>query len=223
MDILLNDFQDYSLWLVSREHLSDVSRFILRVNHQVHLNSNIINYSDFVKTKELDFKSFSTSYFYAIKNRKYEIVGTIKAQKWDGKSKLPIEDDFDIRIDKIVKNLDEKPNEIWHIGRFAIDQQKIREDALLRKNRITILKLLLTNVLQHVCMNETNIYLAESDKKLFDKLKLMGINSTQIGESKMYLGSETVPIFNTAKGVEKFVKDHKHLCYSRTQHDLFTA
>tara|TARA_R110001583_G_scaffold25760_2_gene93064 strand:- start:11490 stop:12206 length:717 start_codon:yes stop_codon:yes gene_type:complete len=223
MDILLNDFQDYSLWVVSKEHLSDVSRFILRVNHQVHLNSNIINYADLVKTKELDLKSFSTSYFYAIKNREQEIVGTIKAEKWDGKSKLPIEDDFDINVDDILNRLDFKPNEIWHIGRFAIDQQKIRKDFLLRNNRITILKLLLTSVLQHVCMNSNNVYLAESDKKLFDKLKLMGINSSQIGESKMYLGSETVPIFNTAKGVEKFVNKHKHLCYSITQQELYSA
>jgi hypothetical protein len=208
---------------VSKENLSDVSRFILRVNHQVHLNSNIINYSDLVKTKELDLKSFSSSLFYAIKNRRNEIVGTIKAQKWDGISPLPIEEDFDIRIDDIVGNLSYVPTEVWHIGRFAIDQEKIKNDLDLRNSRVTILKLLLTNAFQHICTNQTNIAIAESDEKLFNKLKLLGINSTQIGESKMYLGSETVPICNTAKGVEKFVKDHKHLCYSRTQRDLFTA
>lgn len=223
MDILLNDFQDYSLWLVSKENLSDVSRFILRVNHKVHLNSNIINYSDLVKTKELDLKSFSTSYFFAIKNQNHEIVGTIKAQKWDNLSLLPIEEDFDIKFTDIINKLGYSPKEVWHIGRFAIDQEKIKSDPALRNNRVTILKLLLTNAFLHICTNHANIAIAECDKKLFDKLKLLGINSSQIGESKMYLGSETVPILNTAKGVEKFVKEHKHLSYSRGQQYLCFA
>lgn len=62
MDILLNDFQNFSLWLISQEYLHEVSRFILRINHQVHLNSNIINYSDLVRTKKMDLESFPTSF-----------------------------------------------------------------------------------------------------------------------------------------------------------------
>jgi len=223
MDILLDDFQDYSLWLVSKDHLAEVSRFILRVNHQVHLNSNIINYSDLIKTRKLDLDSFSSSYFYAIKNKKHEIVGTIKAQKWDGSCKLPIEEDFDIKVDDIVSELSYKPHEVWHIGRFAIDQQKIKDDPLLKKNRIVILKMLMANALQHIYADRTNILIAECDRKLFEKLQLMEIYSSQIGNSKSYLGSETVPMFNTAIGVKKFVEQNTGLCYSYMQQDLYSA
>ncbi|MCZ4694073.1 hypothetical protein DWB61_02775 [Ancylomarina euxinus] len=223
MDILLNDFQDFSLWLVSHDHLNEVSSFILRVNHQVHLNSNIINYSDLLKTRKLDLDSYSSSFFYAIKNRKHEIVGTIKAQKWDGNSRLPIEDDFDVKVVDVLNELSYTPHEVWHIGRFAIDQQRIKTDPFLRKNRVVILKLLMVNALQHIYANLTNILIAECDKKLFDKLRLMEIYSSQIGDSKFYLGSETVPMFNTAIGVKKFVEQHIALCYSYQQQDLYTA
>jgi len=219
MDTLLNDFQNFSLWLISKENLQKVSSFILRVNNQVHMNSNIIIYKDFVKTREIDNDSFSTSHFYAIKNRKHEIVGTIKAQKWDRQSPLPIEHDFNIKVADIVSNLNCYPNEIWHIGRFAIDQEKVKKDQFLRKNRLTLLKLLLANAFQHIYTNPSNIALAECDKKLFEKLKLLQINSTPIGESKTYLGSETVPIYNTSSGVEK----NKHLCYTPEQQDLHSA
>ncbi|MDE5423347.1 hypothetical protein L3073_14095 [Ancylomarina sp. DW003] len=223
MDILLNDFQNFSLWLISQEYLHEVSRFILRINHQVHLNSNIINYSDLVRTKKMDLESFPTSFFYAIKNRKNEIVGTIKAQKWDGNCKLPIEDDFEIKVDDVLNELNYKPNEVWHIGRFAIDQQKIKTDPFLRKNRVTILKLLMANALQHIYAERTNILIAECDKKLFDKLQLMEIYSSQIGDSKYYLGSETVPMFNTAIGVKRFVEQNNALCYPYSQEGLYSA
>ena len=220
MDKLLNDFKNYSLHLLSKDNVPSLSRFILRVNNQVHMGTNTIIYKDLPKTIDVDKDSYSTSFFYVVKNKKNEIIGSIKAQRWDRKSKLPIEDDFDIKIDEVVNNMNYNPYEIWHIGRFAIDQQMIRKDPDLCKHRITILKLLLVNAFQHICTHRNNIALAECDKKLFDKLKLMQINSSQIGESKTYLGSETVPIFNTANGVHEFVKINQHLTYSPTQQEL---
>lgn len=223
MDILLNDFNDYSLWLVSKKNLPNISQFILKVNHQFHLKSNHLNHKDLIKTTEADLACFSSSYFYTIKNRKHEIIGSIKAQRWDNHSILPLEEDFNIKLCDLVKNLPFTPPEVWHIGRFAIDQEKIKTDPILRKHRISFLKVLLSNAFKHFIATPNNIAIAECDKKLFQKLKLLQINSTEIGQSKIYLGSETVPILNTAKGVEIFIKTNENLCYPKNKQNLQSA
>lgn len=223
MDILLNEFKHFSLWLLSKKSLSELSKFIIYVNNKVHLKTDMVSYPELIKTRKYDLENYANSFFYAIKNSSNEIVGTIKAQKWDGINRLPIEEDFGIEVSNFLETLERKPKEVWHIGRLAIDQEKIKTDRYLRQNRITILKLLLTISLQHITSNSTNIFIAESDKKLFDKLKLLGINSLKLGASKYYLGSETVPIYNNAQGVIKFVDDHKHLLQTTSLRPLFSA
>jgi hypothetical protein len=223
MDTLLNDFGDFSFWLVAENNLTKISRFIFRVNQEFHLKSNILNYNDLLKTIEADNENYSSSCFYAIKNRKNEIIGSIKAQKWNGITKLPLEEDFNLNINDILNQISYIPSEIWHIGRFAIDQKKINADAKLRKYRLTFLKLLLVNAFQHINSKPKNIAIAECDRKLFEKLKLLQINSTALGASKMYLGSETLPIINTAQGVNKFVDANKKLCYVNNNKDLHSA
>lgn len=81
----------------------------------------------------------------------------------------------------------------------------------------------MANALQHIYAERTNILIAECDKKLFDKLQLMEIYSSQIGDSKYYLGSETVPMFNTAIGVKRFVEQNNALCYPYSQEGLYSA
>lgn len=223
MDILLNDFGDFSLCLVSKENIPRISSFIIRVNREYHLQSNTLNYEELQNTIEVDKASHPNSYFYAIKNRRNELIGSIKAEKWNYTSKLPIEEDFNINIRDILNQLPYIPTEIWHIGRFAIDQQKLKADPKLRKYRLTFLKLLLANAFQHINQNSKNIALAECDRKLFEKLKLLQIHSRALGESKMYLGSETLPIINTAQGVKKFVNSNKNLCFLVDNRDMYSA
>ncbi|WP_421920378.1 hypothetical protein [Marinifilum sp.] len=223
MDTLLCDFGNYSLWLVSEENLVKISNFIVKVNQEFHLKTNTINYYELIKTITLDLESYSSSHFYAIKNRNHEIIGSIKAQKWDGITKLPIEEDFKIDLKEVLQSLPFTPSEVWHIGRFAIDQKKIISDPYLRKFRITYLKMLLANSFQHISKKPDNIAIAECDKKLFEKLKLMGIQSAALKESKYYLGSETLPILNTGMGVNQFVNDNKNLCFDLHHMDLHSA
>jgi hypothetical protein len=112
-----------------------------------------------------------------------------------------------------LTNLSPAPNKVWHIGRFAIDQEELIADKHLKSRRITILKLLLFSAFKHVADDEDSIAIAECDSKLFEKLRLFKICSEILGEPKTYLGSLTLPIYNTSAGVKEFVESNKELCY----------
>jgi hypothetical protein len=139
------------------------------------------------------------------------MIGVIRAIKWNRKDRLPIEYDFNLDLNNLILGLNLQPKQVWHIGRFAIDNEAVCSDNILKSKRITILKLLLLCAFSHVMENTDNVAIAECDSKLFDKLRLFNIHSHVIGEPKNYLGSLTVPIINTAHGVREFVESNKEL------------
>jgi hypothetical protein len=153
------------------------------------------------------------SHCYGIYNTNHRLIGFIRALKWNSSDQLPMMKDFNVDLGRLISGLSPLPDEVWHIGRFVIDQQEIRHDEKLMHKRITILKLLLFCAFDHIAKAKNGIALAECDAKLFNKLKLMGIDSKIIGESQMYFGSETIPIYNTTSGVKDFVEANKNICY----------
>lgn len=153
------------------------------------------------------------SHCYAIYNCKRKLIGVIRAMEWNKRDKLPIEMDFNIDLADFITHLSPVPNKVWHIGRFAIDQEELIVDKYLKSRRITILKLLLISAFKHVADDNDSIAIAECDSKLFEKLKLFNICSEILGEPKKCLGSLTLPIYNTSAGIKKFVESNKDLCY----------
>ena len=133
--------------------------------------------------------------------------------EWNKKDKLPLETDFNINLADFITHLSPVPNKVWHIGRFAIDQEELIADKYLKSKRITILKLLLISAFKHIADDNDSIAVAECDSKLFGKLKLFNICSEILGKPKTYLGSLTLPIYNTSAGVKEFVESNKNLCY----------
>lgn len=160
-----------------------------------------------------DFQYLPDSHCYAIYSSSQKLIGYIRALKWNNCDVLPIVKDFNVDLSSFISGLRPSPDEVWHIGRFVIDQEEIRHDEKLMNKRITILKLLLFCAFTHIANAENGIALAECDSKLYTKLKLLGIDSTVIGKSQMYFGSETIPIYNTSRGVRNFVESNKSICY----------
>jgi len=202
--MLVKDFGEYALYHFSNNMAQNICKFIVRVYYDVHkqqVSNDVINH-DVQKACKEEINLFSESHYYAIVNKKGEIVGSIRAGMWNKKAKLPIHDEFNVL--PTIHN-----GNVWHIGRFAVDPSKMDEN--LRKHRVMIFKLLLYHAIQHVCTEENNIMFAECDRKLHEKVKLLNICSKEIGESKQYIGSETVPIFNTSNGLKLFLWNHKHL------------
>ena len=158
-----------------------------------------------------DIDSLSNSTFYVVYDNEKQIIGTIKTQKWNQITSLSIEKDFGVNLKKLIQSLPFKPKEIYHIGRFAIDQNKVRENFKLQQNRLTILKLLMHFALLPVCSEKSNIFLCECDYKLFSKLEIMGIHPQKLGVPKMYLGSKTLPIICNHSGIKDFFNQNKNL------------
>jgi len=204
MDQLIHNFNDFSLYRLSLDSLFEASEFIIKTNYQRHngclpdtINQEI--YDLYLKEKN----KFEKSFFYVIRNQKNEIIGTIRVLKWNKKIPLPIQTLFNINIDNLIKK--ENIKNIWHIGCLAIDNKSIGNCS------ITALKSLLVQAIYHVCTTKS-ILVAECDRKLFDKIKLLDINLQKIGKSQYYIGSEVIPAYNTSINLIIFLwKQRTHL------------
>ncbi|MCL2312982.1 MAG: hypothetical protein FWC41_10945 [Firmicutes bacterium] len=204
--MLIKDFGDYTLHHFSNERAPSICEFTVRVNYQVH-KQQVTEDRLFLEAQKIckeELNLFQDPHYYVILNKKDEMIGTIRAGLWNKKKKLPIHEEFEIPAE--YRN---QQSNVWHIGRFAVDPLKMDEN--IRKHRLMIFKLLLFHAIQHVCAQDENIMLAECDRKLHEKVKLLNICSKEIGESKQYIGSETVPIFNTSNALKLFLWNHMHL------------
>lgn len=215
MKKLLEKFEGYSLWIINHEEeLRKLSQFVLRVNYKHHLNKDFCSADELQKLFKEDVEALPTSNFYVVYDSEGEMVGSIKSQKWDGQTILPIVKDFNINLNNFINELTHRPQEVLHIGRFAIDQIKIRKCNILKKKRVAIMKMLLFYALSPVCNHSSNVVFCESDEKLYSKLSLLGVYSKIIGEPKVYLGSKTLPIYSTESGIKDFINQNKHLNYA---------
>lgn len=214
MKKLIKEFDDFSLWeICDKQSLLQVSRLTIYVNYKHHLHQVHYPQEELQKLYIEDLKALPASHFYIILNNQDEIVGTIKSQKWDNCSELSIEKDFMVDLKYFFRNLSYSPREIYHVGRFVIDQEKIRKNKVLRQKRITILKLLMYYALLPVYNGDSNILFCECDEKLFSKLNLMGIYPKIIGCPKVYLGSKTLPIYCDKASIHEFISQNKHFDY----------
>ena len=206
--------EDFSLWqMTGEEELKEIVRFVLTVNYKHHLEENFpVDELDVLFSEDL--KGINDSIYYVIYDSDGGMVGTIKSQRWDSKVRLCIEKDFDIDLHSLVKSQSVEPEEVFHIGRFAIDQNKIADNKALKRHRIAFLKILLLHALKPVCQGKgSKLALCECDEKLYVGLKRMGMNVKPIGESKVYMGSRTIPVYSNNLGLQSFVQQNNHLCY----------
>ncbi|GHT34338.1 hypothetical protein FACS189434_10340 [Bacteroidia bacterium] len=209
MDNPIHQLPNYSLWKISENSLAETVRFVVETNYKRYLGNFPCDMEEeikFIYNNEKQY--FPHSCFYVIKdNHKQKIIGSIRITHWTPKIHLPIQNKFGVDIESITKQKNVSTDHIWHIGRFAIDYQT------LGKSSVLLLKTLLVNGFQMPYTDKNAILLAELDKRLFEKLKLLGIHAIQAGKSEIELGSETVPVYITSQGLLPFFEKHKHLCY----------
>ena len=214
MKELVKKFNDFSLCKVTeKEELLQISQLVLRVIYKHHLNQGFYPKDELQKLYKEDLIALPTSNFYAIYDGYDEIVGAVKSQKWDRKSVLTIEKDFMVNLQYFILGLPYMPKDVFHIGRFAIDQEKIKENETLRQKRITIMKLLMYYALLPIFAGKSNIFFCECDEKLYSKLNLLGLHTHIIGNPKVYLGSKTLPIYCNHSGLKEFINQNKYLSH----------
>ncbi len=214
MKRLVEDFGYFSLKrIIDANDLRELNMFVLYNYYNHHLKHSFYPEQELVQMIKEDNDAFTHSQYYVICDSNNELVGSIKLQEWDYKKSLCIQHEFNVDLISFIENLDDTPNKVFHIGRFVIDQQKIRSNNDLRKKRLTILKLLMYYALLPVVANSYNIFFCECDEKLCSKLNLMGIYPKRIGQPKMCMGSTTIPIYCDSSRIQDFFHKQNELSY----------
>jgi len=210
MGKLLQSFEHFGLWKIERQDLAEFTKFVLRVNYEHHLQTQVPLDEIEMRIKE-DERHFSDTHFYVLKTVCGQIFGTINACLWNGKDELAFEREYNLNLKTLINTLGLNPPQIWHIGRFAIDRKFVNQNETLGTFQKIYFKLLMTSVLVHVCTHSDNLMIAECDRKLQKILVKLGIVSQELSNGHMIMGSETLPILNTGAGVRPFVEKHKQL------------
>ncbi|GAA4115607.1 hypothetical protein GCM10022393_15810 [Aquimarina addita] len=206
--------QNYSS-KINQNELFNISKFVVIENFKHHTDevfpNNYNNDISSIYREEMNY--LSNSRIFAEKTSKGDIIGTIRALRWDFINPLPIQKMFGINPLECTNGQD--INEIWHIGRFAI-KKEVSDLRLLKK--------LMVCAIAPICEHKDNIAFAECDAKLLRILTLMGIKAKIVGASIDYLGSETIPVSMSYNGLINFYEENKHLVESEElDQDLKTS
>ena len=190
---------------VNKTEIFNISKFVVMENFKHHTDEVFPedHDSDIASIYKEEMNYLSNSKIFAVKTEDGEIMGTIRALKWDYINPLPIQKMFGINPLECTNG--NEINEIWHIGRFAI-KKGVRDLQLLKK--------LMVCAISHICKHKDNIAFAECDAKLLRILTLMGIKTKIVGASIDYLGSETIPVSMSYDGLINFYEENKHLMES---------
>lgn len=190
---------------LQKGQLLDLAKFIVTENFKHHSN-NVLpqDYTNDVNSiHDEEIKYAKNSKVFVVKNKNRKITGAIRVLKWNYSDILPIQKMFGINPLLAITNYN--VNEIFHIGRFAIEKGP-KHTSLFKK--------LMVCAITPVCAQKGNIAFAEIDSKLLRVLRLLGITASVIGESIEYLGSETIPVAFTYDGLIDFYNKNKSLVIS---------
>ncbi len=179
----------------------DLAKFVVTENFKHHSNDNSLkDYKNDINSIYKEELHFKDSEVYISRDHSGLIFGAIRVLKWNFIDVLPLQKIFGINPLLVIH----KPNinDIYHIGRFAI-KKNVRD--------INLFKQLMVCAITSICKHKNNIAFAECDSKLLRILNLLGIQTTVIGESVNYLGSETIPIVMTYDGLIGFYNNNRHL------------
>ncbi len=180
----------------------NLAEFIVLENYKHHTKETIPNsYTkdiDAIYYEELNY--FNNAQIFVSKDLLGTINGAIRVLQWNFKDTLPLQKIFGIHPLMAVKK--DRVNNIFHIGRFAINKSV---------GDINLFKRLMVCAIRPVCEHEDNVAFAECDSKLLRVLRLLGIKATIIGKPIHYLGSETIPVSLSYDGLINFYNKNKSL------------
>lgn len=196
--------KDYDIISTDSDCLYDMATFVVNENYSHHSSFGIPSYVkqeiNDIYQEELAFAS--SSRYYIVYDNNKRIVGSIRVFKWDCNKVIPMQVIFNVSpYEKIESSASAA---FWHIGRFAIDSN-------VDFSTIKLFKQLMVLAIAPI-INESGSYmLAETDAHLLRVMNALGIKTRQLGNPKMYLSSETVPIYSNYDGLVEFYNRYKRL------------
>ncbi len=208
-DQYLVTYKQLSLYRVGEENLIEFSDFVFRLYayHYFKKYAWYPNPEDIREMREDDKKYFKDSVYFAFKNSEGQLLGTIKATQKNNHIVFPIEHEFQIDIDTLIKERELRVENIWHLGRLAIDSAAIRKKELPITAR-EMMRYLLLEIFEVINGTDHPLIVAESDVLIYQMFRELGIHMQIIGDVKDCLGSPTYPVIIEGKDVKDWLDNN---------------
>lgn len=186
----------YIIYQIDENDISKAVEFAVKTNYKKHRfmidNKQLdLEIAEIIKTEK---EIFERSFFYMATTIEGEIIGTLRVFSVD---------DFDIYLPDSIDRC--SINNIYHIGRFAINQSG--DEKLGSK----LFKQMILLAFSHVCQNENNILIAECDIRLHHILVRMEIDIIKIGSPFFCLGSQTISVYAPYSSINKYYSKYNLL------------
>lgn len=208
-DILISAHDSVSLYQIGQNNLANFSQFVFDM-YSYHYFKKYQWYPtihDLYKMQQSDQEQFNNSVYFGYKNEQQQILGTIKATRKNDDIKFPIEYEFEVDLKQIIKEKKLEVNEIWHLGRLAIDSNTMRSQKLPITSR-QMFKYLLIHSLGVINQHPNSLMIAESDVLIYEIFHSLGINMQIVGEIRHCLGSPTYPVIVTGKDIHNWLLEN---------------
>lgn len=214
MDRLIKDFGTFSLWSVSFEGLAEFAQFVVKTNYKSHQKTYSSCQDEINAVFEQEQNLYFKSKLYAIKDQNCNYLGSIRLSKWSEDITLPITEKFGINLKKLFISKNINPEEVWHVGRLAVNREPLRETGYSLNQRSEILKVLMTQALTPICKKEGNVLLAECDERFLKMAPNFDLTNFElVGKPLHYLGSPAIPVMNTVPNLLPFLEKNKRYQY----------
>lgn len=208
-DILISAHDSVSLYQIGQNNLANFSQFVFDM-YSYHYFKKYQWYPtihDLYKMQQSDQEQFNNSVYFGYKDNQNQILGTIKTTRKDNNIKFPIEYEFEVDLDQIIKEKKLKVDEIWHLGRLAIDSNTMRSQKLPITSR-QMFKYLLIHSLGVINQHPNSLMIAESDVLIYEIFHSLGINMQIVGEIRHCLGSPTYPVIVTGEDIHNWLLEN---------------
>ena len=206
-DLCITMHDSVALYRIGHNNLPKFSQFVFEM-YSYHYFKKYQWYPtihDLYKMQQSDSEQFANSVYFGYKNTQQQILGTIKATRREKEIKFPIEYEFNVNIDQVIEEKELEVQDIWHLGRLAIDSNTLRGEKLPVNSR-EMLRLLLVNSLTVINHQPNNLMIAESDVLIYEIFHSMGINMQIVGELRHCLGSPTYPVIVTGDDINLWLQ-----------------
>lgn len=197
MEKVIWSSNDYSILRVGTDWLHDIAQFVVIQNYDHHssepIPDTIRQEIEEIYREELLYSKDSK--YFIVRNKLGKMIGSIRVFRWDKLTPTPMHKIFHISPLEKVSSAPE--TSFWHIGRFAIDSKS-------GFSTVTLLKQLMALAVAPILQDDDSYMIAETDSHLLRVMNALGIETQQIGDSHIYLASETIPVYSSKKGLTNF-------------------
>lgn len=188
---------DYTIFRVGADRLHDIARFVVIQNYNHHSSEPIPDTAQ-EEIKDIYHEELSysgDSEYFIVRDKKGSMIGSIRVFRWNKATPTPMQKIFNISpLEKVATTPEAS---FWHIGRFAID-------STVGFSTVTMFKQLMALAVTPILREDNSYMIAETDSHLLRVMNALGIETQQIGNSLIYLASETIPVYSSKKGLTNF-------------------